>query len=471
MKLLYRISITTFSIVFATALVLTFYSLSVQKTLITNQLEKKGQVLTSVLATSVMNHLISYDFYTIKLLFDSVKMDNDIVSVSLIGPDRYIKMHSDLAMVGEKSSVLYNDSDFTESPILKKEYLSPTQRHIMFYSPVEIDHNRFALVHISLSDKEYLQMINTFGQRMLFLTAGVLLTAIIAAYLMSRQISNPVIELTDEIKRFIMKRPGYLPGEENTNEITVLERTFRIMMREIQQSIEFRVKNEKMAVLGNLSSVLAHEVKNPLEPIKGSAELLRLKNPGNKDILKYTDIIQSEVSELITFLDSFLDVAKTSSISMKDVNINKTVEDIMILLDYTLEKEQVRADLILSRNIPTVKGNSGMIKQVILNLIINAIQARKGITGLIEISTLQREGSVIILIKDHGTGVEESIRERIFQPFYTTKSDGSGIGLSTSRHIINQHGGIIRLSSEYGAWTEVEVSLPISPEKENENAE
>ena len=259
----------------------------------------------------------------------------------------------------------------------------------------------------------------------------------------------------------MMSRPDHGRNEYSSNEITVLKRTFHVMMEEIEQSIEYRVKNEKMAVLGNLSSVLAHEVKNPLEPIKGSAEILKLKHPDNSDIVKYSRIIQDEVSGLINFLDSFLDVARSSRIQFKQIDINSLLEDILLLMEYTMSREDIRLDLILAENLPEVPGDRGMLKQVFLNLLLNAIQAKSGEEGLIEITTEYISPDVNIRIKDYGCGIETSIQREIFQPFFSTKTEGSGIGLSTSKHIINQHNGRMKIFSEAGSWTEVYISLPV----------
>jgi signal transduction histidine kinase len=461
MKLLYKITIATFCIVFATAIILSSYSFYVQRTLINSQLEKKGQVLASVLSASVINHLLSYDFYTIKLLFEPLKQDSDILSVSLIGPDGFIKMHSDIKRLGEVSEYKYSDEDFRNGKVIIREISDSSSKRYLFFSPVEIDHNRAGVIQITLSDHESLLLIKSFGKKMLLITAAVLIFAILVGYFISRQISNPLIDLAEEMKRFMMKRPDFQEGQNSSNEIIVLKKTFKTMMSELQHAIEFRVQNEKMAVLGNLSAVLAHEVKNPLEPIKGSAEILKLKHPDNPDILKYTKIIQSEVSELIFFLDSFLDVAKTNNISMKAVDINKAMNDILFLLEYTFRKEDIDTQVRLSENLPRVKGNSGMIKQVFLNLLINAIQAKNESHGLIEICTESTKGIVAVRIRDYGSGIEESIRDQIFHPFFTTKEGGSGIGLSTSRHLIEQHNGSIILESDLNRWTEMIINLPI----------
>jgi len=341
----------TFCIVFATVLILSSYSFYVQRTLINNQLIKKGQVLVRLLSASVLNHLMSYDYYTIKLLFDPLDEDDDIISVALIGPDNFIKMHTDMKRIGEYSDIKFNQLNFKNDRIITRTLSGATHTCYLFFYPVYTDQNRTGFIQISMSDRESLLLIESFRKQMVSLTLGVLITAILAGYLISRQISNPIIELSEDIKSFMVKRHDYPVGNDSKNEITMLKNNFRTMMTELENSIEFRVKNEKMAVLGNLSSVLAHEVKNPLEPIKGSAEILKLKNPDNADILKYTGIIQSEVSELITFLDSFLDVAQTTHINMTKLDICQTLKEILILLEYSIKKEGILVTLNLDKDL------------------------------------------------------------------------------------------------------------------------
>ena len=461
MKLLYRISIVIFCIVFVTALILSSYSFQVQRTLINNQLVKKGQVLAGVLSESVLNHLISYDFYAIQLLFEPLKQDDDIMSVALIGSDNYIKMHSDLTRIGKINSFHLDDHDFIEGNVIVREMPGHIHTRYQFFSPVGIDHNREGFIQIGMSDRGSLRLIETFGMKMLYLTVSVLAAAVIAGYLMSRQITNPIIELSKKITYFMLKRPDYRSGNDTKNEIAMLTRNFKTLMSELEHAIEFRVKNEKMAILGSLSSVLAHEVKNPLEPIKGSAEILKLKYSDNDEILKYAGIIQTEVSELTSFLDSFLDVAKTSRISMTALDLNKTLREVLTLLEYSLSKENIAADVRLDDSIPLITGNRGMLKQVFLNLLINAQQAKSGTYGRIDVVSFLEGESICLKIKDYGTGIEESVKEQVFQPFFTTKKDGSGIGLSISRYLIELHSGTIALESDCGGWTEVVITLPI----------
>lgn len=460
MKLIYKITVTMLCIIFVTALILSVYSFQVQRNLIHNQLIRKGQVLARVLSASVVNHLISYDFYAIKLLMDPLMQDADIKAVALIGPDGYIKMHSDMRMIGEPSEYEFSEKSLSEMDVIFREIIQDQQKRYLFASSVEIDHDRIGIIQITMSDKESLLVIESFGMKMLLLTAAVLFLAALASYVMSRQISNPLIELTEDINRFMMNRSAGGLQSSRSNEVTDLKNNFTYMMKELQNSIEFRVKTEKMAVLGSLSSVLAHEVKNPLEPIKGSAEMLKIKYPGNADIIKYTDIIQSEVSDLISFLDSFLDVSRMHDLAMEPLDINKVVSEVLALMEYSLKKEHFDTEVQLDSDLPRVWGNSGMLKQVFLNLLINAIQAKNVDYGFIELQSFLKDGIVCVRIKDYGAGIDESIREQIFQPFYSTKKDGTGIGLSTSRHIIGLHNGNISIDSELESWTEFLIQLP-----------
>jgi signal transduction histidine kinase len=465
-RLLYQIILAIVGIVFLTSIVLFVYSLHVQRELIRTQLDRKGQVLSRVLSRSVMDPLLRHDYYTIKLLFDPVNTDADVVSVALIGPDRYIKMHTDLSRLGEETE--YEEaavSRFGEQPVRTQEYRNGTLQ-IAFLSSVEIDNNRIGLIEVVLSDTNSVQRIVLFQRRMLTITGGVLLFAFIAAYLISRQITRPVIALTGEMLRFT-RGSAAGPGEDPdkpANEIVILTETFQTMMDQIEESITARVRNEKMAVLGNLYTMLAHEVRNPLEPIKGSAELLKITYPDDAMIAKYTEIIQTEVSELIVFLDSFLDVARINTPAFERFHLNSAIRDVVVLLEFAAKKERIALTLNLDPQDPQVSGDIGMLKHVFLNTILNAIQAKSGDSGVISITTRSTDDHVYIEIHDNGVGIPQQMIERIFQPFVTTKADGSGIGLSTSRRIVEMHHGSIEISSEEGRWTRVGIRLPAEKE-------
>jgi signal transduction histidine kinase len=478
-KLLYQIIFAILGVVFLTSLFLTTYALSVQRDLITTQLQRKGQVISQVLSRSVMDPLLRFDFYTIKLLFDPVEADRDVLSVSLTGPDNYIKMHTDLTRLGEPGRHDIGSFAGRAGVTILREDFADGRFQYAFLVPVDIDNNRIGLIEVVLSNDESARRIDAVEDRMLLLTGAVLIFGMAAAYLFSRQISRPLNALTSEMSSFSMMShpPGHAGLGDPRNEIVILTETFQAMMDEIQESIAVRVRTEKMAVLGNLYAMLAHEIRNPLEPIKGSAELLRLTHPEDEAVHKYTGIIQSEVSELIGFLDSFLGVARGNEPTFSEVDLNRAIRDVVALLEYAAKKERIRIDLQLDPQLPVVSGDGGMLKHVILNAVLNAIQAKMGDSGLIEIRTGFDGTWVRIDITDHGVGIPAGTVAAVFQPFYTTRDDGSGIGLSTAKRIIDMHNGHITLTSQEGQWTLVEILLPrvesgsTSPDEETDDRE
>jgi signal transduction histidine kinase len=461
-KLLYQIIIAILGVVFLTSFFLTTYALRVQRDLITTQLERKGQVISQVLSRSVMDPLLRFDFYTIKLLFDPVEADRDVLSVSLTGPDNFVKMHTDLSLLGEPGRHDIEAFSGKAGVTTLRDDFADGRFQYAFIVPVDIDNNRIGLIEVVLSNDESARRIDAFEDRMLLLTGAVLLFGVVAAYLFSRQISRPLNALTSAMSSFSMMThpPGHIVADDLRNEIVILTETFQAMMDEIQESIAVRVRTEKMAVLGNLYAMLAHEIRNPLEPIKGSAELLRITFPEDETVSKYTGIIQSEVSELIGFLDSFLGVARGNEPTFNEVDLNQAILDVVSLLEFAAKKEGIRIDMRLDPTLPVVSGDVGMLKHVFLNAVLNAIQAKRGSTGLIEIRSGYDGTWIRVDIKDRGTGIPAAIIDSVFQPFYTTRADGSGIGLSTARRIMDLHSGRISLTSQEGQWTLVEILLP-----------
>jgi two-component system NtrC family sensor kinase len=266
--------------------------------------------------------------------------------------------------------------------------------------------------------------------------------------------------------------------------------------KKLEETQTQMVQSEKLATIGMLTAGIAHEIKNPVNYISGSIELIQ---DDIESIIQYADIVnkyisflpaekQKEVSQVRENLDYehlksefyplFESIKKGSkqiieiahgfnSFSIKantekqSYNLNSGIESTLVLL-----RNQYKYNIELVTDfgkIPEVKCFAGKINQVFLNIITNAIQAIEK-KGEIHISTYLDNGYVKISIKDNGIGMEKEKQEKIFTPFFTTKSidKGTGLGLAISKNIIEEHDGEIEVKSEPNVGTEFIVSLPIS---------
>jgi two-component system sensor kinase FixL len=227
----------------------------------------------------------------------------------------------------------------------------------------------------------------------------------------------------------------------------------KALQRQIAQS-------ERLAALGQLVAEITHEIKNPLIMIGGFArQLLRtIQDEKSQSKLK---IIADEVQRLENLLLELKEVYRPQELTLEKVNINTLLREIS-----SLSTEDCKmADIALLVETPEdplfIEGDPGKLKQVFLNLVKNAMEAMET-GGRLDISSKRSAGRVEITISDNGPGILPENREKLFTPFFTTKRGGTGLGLSVSKKIIEEHpGGTLDLESEEGKGTVVKISLPL----------
>jgi len=246
-----------------------------------------------------------------------------------------------------------------------------------------------------------------------------------------------------------------------------------INMVDITRSMELekllRIE-DKMGSLGRVAAGIAHEIRNPLTGI--NSYLYTLKNLSeeyqdngiSKDIIKE---IQSASNKIESVIKRVMDFSKPGHPKFTQINLNEPIQEAVSLSMVTLQKNDITVSLNLSDDLPSCTADPHMVEQVILNLINNAVQAMSSADSLkeLEINSSADDKSIIITISDSGPGISEEIRDKIFDPFYTTKTDGSGIGLSLCRRIITDHKGLIRIESNRWNGANFIIELPVTGKK------
>ena len=241
------------------------------------------------------------------------------------------------------------------------------------------------------------------------------------------------------------------------------EQTLEKANRELKFAQEQMVRAETMAALGTLSSGISHELSTPLSVILNMTQLMKLEVKDDPALLKDMEVVEYEANQAIKVTRSLLGFARATKSSKERIDVNRVLEDLFKILEFQPAAKSVKLKKGLAPDLRPIHGNSGQIRQVFLNIILNAIQAMPD-GGELDIST-GRWGSeaaegVEIVIRDTGAGIpKEDIRE-IFKPFFTTKEEGTGLGLAISHGIIKEHDGIIEVESEVGQGTTFRIFLP-----------
>lgn len=216
--------------------------------------------------------------------------------------------------------------------------------------------------------------------------------------------------------------------------------------------------------IASLAGGLAHEIRNPLSTMSLNLELLGeelevSENPRDQKLLKRILKVQSECRHLNEILDEFLQFARVGELELVEADLNAVVRDFVEFYQPTARELGIEISPHLESNLPPVKLDQSLMRQVLMNLARNAQQAMPD-GGLLELQTFARDSEVRLEFIDTGEGMDEATRSKLFDVFFSTKQDGSGLGLPTVRKIVQAHRGTISCESERGKGTRFSIALP-----------
>ena len=292
--------------------------------------------------------------------------------------------------------------------------------------------------------------------------------------LMKENISDTKLLKDDENERIL--QINILPIGDSGRIIGTLIKAFDIT--KTYESAQKLKRAEQLASLTTLAAGVAHEIKNPLGSISIYVQLIDKiikKNMDNecqcyKDFKEYSDIIKEEISRLEETINSFLFSVRKLEINIEDVNINELILSTIAFLKYEIEKNNVNIDVKFDKDNLILKLDEKYIKQSLINIIQNAIDAMSDNADdkkkeiFIKLKTV--DNYAVISIKDTGIGIKEESLGKIFEPYFTTKRHGTGLGLTNVVRIIEAHNGNVTIESEYGNGSEFIIKLPLQQENQ-----
>ena len=221
------------------------------------------------------------------------------------------------------------------------------------------------------------------------------------------------------------------------------------------------VRSDRLVAIGELATGIAHEIRNPMGIIKTISQTLQEEND-NEDLLEGLEIIVKEIDRANRVIDGILNFAKPIGNEMKKISLNQLLDEVVMITDKYVSKQNVFVELYLLNEINIIADKEKLM-QVFINLIFNATQAME-MGGNIKISAEPIDNGVNISFKDSGIGIKKEDMKKLFNPFFTTKEKGIGLGLSVSDRIIQDHNGYMIIDSIEGEGTQIDIYLPLEKE-------
>lgn len=223
---------------------------------------------------------------------------------------------------------------------------------------------------------------------------------------------------------------------------------------------------EHLATLGELAAGLAHEIRNPLAGIAGVVDVMGKELPAESASRAVLADVQSEILHIQNILNDLLSYARPRPPTFHPADLNITIEQAVMLAQQQVRTRPVKVLFTPNPSLPPVTHDPALIQQVVLNLVLNGIQAIPA-QGAVEITITREDDHASISVKDNGKGISPDSLPKIFRPFFTTRKEGTGLGLSLAHGIVQSHGGKIEAISTLGQGTQFRIQLPIERPRAN----
>ena len=221
---------------------------------------------------------------------------------------------------------------------------------------------------------------------------------------------------------------------------------------------------ERLSALGNLAAAVAHEVRNPLNAISMGLQRLKMEFQPTEDRDQYsrlTELMLGESRRINSIVEQFLSLARPVELKTEPLPLQEVLKELAALEERHARQSNVRIETMTARDLPLLNADPSHLTQVLLNLMLNGIQAMPQ-GGTLTLEAKRSNGNILIAVTDTGTGIAPEHQGRIFDPYFTTKVQGTGLGLAISRRLIEAHGGTIKVSNQASGGCRFEISLPLN---------
>ena len=380
--------------------------------------------------------------------------------------------------LNDSTLVGLSDAEQDWENLAKKMRLSEVKKHFQKADETPITHDvvlagkPYKVFYLSLPPERFYCLLRPMekiaeAKRTLtwyMLGIAVLVMALIAfiSYRIGKNLTNPIKVLVDSTARVATGDLDEQCEIKTHDEIGDLAAAFNQMTRDLKESRDQLIQAERLATAGKMSASFAHEIRNPLSSMRMLAQMLMQKPEmlGEKYQQSVRYILE-EIERIDTIVKGLMDFARPASLDLKRQPIAPVLQTVLSLMEANFAHHKIQLVLNLSLETPEIQFDSDKLKQAFMNVVLNAMEAMPQ-GGVLQVSTFTENDSVCIKVKDTGVGIPAEDLEHLFEPFFTRKTRGTGLGLANVKRILEEHGGRVEIDSTPDEGTEVLLRLLVA---------
>ena len=291
---------------------------------------------------------------------------------------------------------------------------------------------------------------------------AIVVTALVAliSHRIGKNITEPIkvlVGFTEQVAEGNLDEQCDVKTHDEIGDLTI---AFNQMTTELQQSRDKLIQAERLATAGKMSASFAHEIRNPLSSMRMLSQMLIQKPETSDEQQKSLQYILEEIERIDNIVKGLMDFASPTKLNLEQQSLAPVLQSVLSLMEANLTHHQIDLSLKLASDLPDLHFDSDKIKQAFMNVVLNAMEAMPQ-GGTLTISTFQQNEKICIKVIDTGIGIPEDDIEHLFEPFFTRKSKGTGLGLANVKRIVEEHGGTVEIESVSGEGTTVSLWLPV----------
>ena len=336
--------------------------------------------------------------------------------------------------------------------------------------PVIAGKKHFGYIHLIINTDDFSTMMRKRLFARLFAVIFVFGIGIVLTIYLARSYTKPIEEVVRVAQSVAAGNLNHELNSDRKDEIGKLAQSFNFMVERLreQRDLEEKLrKAEHLAGIGQFASSIAHEIKNPLNFISLSVDLIREKyKPVDSTTQQNFDSmivnIKKEIQRVSRFAESFLEFGRPLELNRQMTDMDKLIDEVIDLVTAKAQMDNIEIRKSCA-SLPELFVDPEFIKTCLYNIILNAFQAMP-VGGTLTVTTKQQDNSFLFIIEDTGIGIPEDRISRVFDPFFTTKTTGLGLGLALTKRVIEEHGGKVEIRSSEGSGTTFSIALPMEKE-------